>query len=48
MMTHERLDIYGGPVEMKMQLVTSSNIQSVGYDEQTSVLVVEFHSGRTY
>lgn len=34
------------PVEMEP--VDSSNIAAVGYDGETSTLVVEFNNGRTY
>lgn len=33
---------------MHRQPVTSSNLRSVGYDEATSVLEIEFHSGGVY
>ena len=33
---------------MQRQSVTSSNVRSVGYDADTLVLEVEFHSGGVY
>ena len=33
---------------MELQLVESSMIQAVGYDEPSQTLVVIFNSGRTY
>jgi len=33
---------------MERVTVSSSNIASVGYDDQTSTLEVEFHSGHVY
>lgn len=33
---------------MERVSVSSSNIASVGYDEETKVLEVEFHSGAVY
>lgn len=33
---------------MDRQLVTSSNVRSIGYDAATSTLEVEFHSGGIY
>lgn len=33
---------------MDRQLVSSSNIRSVGYDPGARVLEIEFHSGGTY
>ena len=33
---------------MVRQSVASTNLQSVGYDERTETLEVQFHSGRVY
>lgn len=33
---------------MIRQSVSSSNIESIGYDEATSVLEIEFHNGSIY
>ena len=33
---------------MKRVAVSSSNLRSVGYDESTQILEVEFHSGGVY
>lgn len=33
---------------MKRQRVTSSSLRSVGYDESTETLEIEFHNGRVY
>ncbi len=33
---------------MEMQQVSSSNIHSVGYDEENRLLSIEFHSGGIY
>ncbi|WP_068080580.1 KTSC domain-containing protein [Polycladidibacter stylochi] len=33
---------------MEREAVSSSNLASVGYEEETSVLEVEFNSGRIY
>lgn len=33
---------------MERKPVISSNINSIGYDEQSSILEVEFNSGRIY
>lgn len=33
---------------MERQRVASSNIKSVGYDERTMILEVEFHSNEVY
>lgn len=35
-------------LNMKRQQVTSSNIYSVGYDVQSQILEIEFHSGGIY
>lgn len=33
---------------MHREPVTSSNIESIGYDDATQTLEVRFHNGRTY
>ncbi len=33
---------------MNRQFVQSSNLKSVGYDRETNVLEIEFHSGGVY
>lgn len=33
---------------MKRETVVSSNIRSIGYDQNTNILEVEFRSGRVY
>lgn len=33
---------------MNRQLVSSSNIRSVGYDSESRILEIEFHSGGIY
>jgi hypothetical protein len=33
---------------MELKTVTSSNIKAVGYDKDTLLLIVEFHSGKKY
>lgn len=33
---------------MKRQKVTSTNIRSIGYDGQSQILEIEFHSGGIY
>ncbi len=33
---------------MKRQPVESSNLKSIGFDEKSSTLEVEFHSGKVY
>jgi hypothetical protein len=33
---------------MKRETVGSSNIRSIGYDQNTNILEVEFRSGRVY
>ena len=33
---------------MKRQIVASSNLRSVGYDEATHTLEIEFQNGRVY
>lgn len=33
---------------MTLQPVQSSNIAAIGYDAETQVLTVQFHSGRSY
>ena len=37
-----------GATEMKRTSVTSSNLSSVGYDPERSILEIEFHGGRVY
>lgn len=33
---------------MRRQTVSSSNLHSVGYDQETRTLEIEFHGGRIY